>query len=124
MLTGFNQEERFVEQSNTEIIDSYAAIKEAPVIVQRLMNLEVNEGGIAVFLARFVPIDDSGIRVEWFYNGRPISTTDDRIKSYLKEGYATLVINLVRPEDAGTYKVKIYNALGEVTSEGILKVTE
>ena len=88
------------------------------------MNLEVNEGGIAVFLARFVPIDDSGIRVEWFYNGRPISTTDDRIKSYLKEGYATLVINLVRPEDAGTYKVKIYNALGEVTSEGILKVTE
>lgn len=124
MLTGFNQEERFVEQSDTKLIESASIIKEKPIIVQHLMNLAVNEGGIAVFLARFVPIDDPDIRVEWFYNGRPISTSDDRIESYLKEGYATLVINLVRPEDAGTYKVKIYNALGEVTSEATLIVTK
>ena len=123
MLTGFNQEERFVEQSNTELIESYAVIKEKPIIMQHLMDLKVNEGGIAVFLARFTPIDDPDLKAEWYHNGKLI-LTNDRIKNNTDKGWTTLVINLVQPVDAGTYMVKIHNLLGEVTSDAKLIVTE
>ena len=124
MLTGFNQEERFVEQSNTEIFGRISAVGQKPKIEQKLMNLELNEGGIAVFLARFTPIDDPNLKAEWYHNEKTLPISDDRIKSYLKEGYATLVINPVYAEDAGVYTLKISNALGEVRSSARLYVTK
>lgn len=123
VLTGFNQQERFVEQSNTEILGSVSAIGEKPKIMQELMYLEVNEGGIAVFLAYFEPKDDSTIQSIWYHNGRPI-LTDDRVRASIDKGWATLIINKVRPEDAGIYRVKIYNLWGEVTSDAGLTVTD
>ena len=124
MLTGFNQEERFVEQSNTEIFGRISAVGQKPKIEQQLMNLELNEGGIAVFLARFAPIDDPNLKAEWYHNEKTLPISDDRIKSYLEEGYATLVINKVKPADAGIYRVKICNALVEDVSEAKLTVTK
>ena len=45
VLTGFNQQERFVEQSNVEIFGSASVVGQKPDITQKLMNVSVNEGG-------------------------------------------------------------------------------
>ena len=121
VLTGFNQQERIVEQGNVEILGSVSAVGQKPEITQKLMNVSVNEGGIAVFLAQFTPIDDPTLRITWYYNGRPLKL-DTRIKAYKDDGTATLVINKVEPEDVGTYKIEVKNSSGEVTSEAKLTI--
>ena len=57
VLTGFNQQERFVEQSDAEILESASVVGEKAEFLQKLMNVSVNKGGIAVFLAQVTPID-------------------------------------------------------------------
>ncbi|WP_292269729.1 immunoglobulin domain-containing protein [Butyricimonas sp.] len=123
VLTGFNQQERIVEQGNVEILGGVSAVGYKPEITQELMNVRVNEGGIAVFLAQFVPIDDPTLRIEWYCDGVPVKL-GTRIKAYKDDGTATLVINKVEPEDAGIYEIKVSNALGEALSSARLTVTE
>lgn len=123
VLTGFNQQERFVEQSNAEFLGRVSTVYEKPKIKQRLMSLTVNEGGIAPFIVIFVPDHDPNLKVEWYRNDKPIPSSD-RIKPFHEFGYASLTINKVTTEDAGEYKVKIRNNLGEVESKATLKVTK
>ncbi|MCB6974105.1 MULTISPECIES: immunoglobulin domain-containing protein [Butyricimonas] len=123
VLTGFNQQERIVEQGNVEILGSVADVGHVPVIMKHLKDCQVNEGGIAVFLAHFEPQDDPNIRVVWYRNGKPI-VTGVRIKTYKDGGCVTLVIDDVMVGDSGVYSVKIYNLLGEAKSEAILIVTD
>ena len=106
-----------MEQSNAEILGSVSVVGQEPAITQRLMNVSVNKGGIAVFLAQFTPIDAD---IEWYYNGKLI-VSGDRIKIYKDGGVATLVINKVTLEDAGTYGIVISRV---VKSEAKLTVTE
>lgn len=122
VLTGFNQQERFVEQSDTEIFES-DAVGVKPVIMKELKNASVSKGGIGVFLAHFAPEDDPDIRVIWYHNGRLIAT-GDRIKAYRDGRCVTLVIDDVMGADSGIYRVKIYNASGEAESEARLTVRE
>lgn len=122
VLTGFNQQERFVEQSDTEIFES-AAVGQKPEITKQLLNVSLNEGGIGVFMASFEPKYDPDLKITWYHNGMPIGL-GDRIKAYRDGGDATLVIKNVMPEDAGIYRIKIYNLSGEVISEARLTVRE
>lgn len=117
VLTGFNQQERFVEQSDAEILGSVSAVGEKAEFLQKLMNVSVNKGGIAVFLAQVTPID---AEIKWYYRGKPI-VLNDRIKIYKDGEDATLVINKVKLEDAGTYGIVIS---GGIKSEAKLTVRE
>ena len=121
--TGFNQQERFVEQSNMEIPGRVSAVDQKPKITQGLMSVSVNEGGIATFLAAFEPADDRYIKIEWSRNGESLPA-DVRFKTYVKDGYATLVINRVTVKDAGVYRIKIHNDSGSAESQGTLTVRE
>lgn len=118
VLTGFNQQERFVEQSNVEILERI--IVEKPVILVSLKDVTVREGESAVFVATFAP--EEGALVEWFFNGQPLRGDNKRI--YLAGGCATLVINPVRAEDAGVYTIRISNPAGMVYSSAKLSVSE
>lgn len=123
VLTGFNQQERIVEQGNVEILGSVSDVSVAPVIVVELRDFTTKEGGVAVFDARFEPVGDPELTAEWFYNGKPLPDKS-RMRTYLENGYATLVINPVYAEDAGVYTLKISNALGEARSSARLYVTK
>lgn len=120
VLTGFNQQERIVEQSDTEIFES-AAVGQKPVITKKLLNASVNEGGIGVFIASFEPIGDPKLQITWYYNDKPVEL-GDRIKAYEDKGDATLVIKEVMVEDAGIYTIKMHNDWGEVESKARLTV--
>ncbi|WP_018337095.1 immunoglobulin domain-containing protein [Butyricimonas synergistica] len=123
VLTGFNQQERIVEQGRVEILESVSDVSVAPVILVELRDFTAKEGGVAVFDARFEPVGDPKLTAEWFYNGKPLPD-NSRMRTYLENGYATLVINPVYAEDAGVYTLKISNALGEVRSSARLYVTK
>ena len=123
VLTGFNQQERIVEQGNVEILGSVSDVSVAPVIVVELRDFTTKEGGVAVFDARFEPVGDPELTAEWFYNGKPLPDKS-RMRTYLENGYATLVINPVYAEDAGVYTLKISNALGEARSSARVYVTK
>lgn len=122
VLTGFNQQERFVEQSDTEIFES-AAVGQKPKITKKLLNASVNEGGIGVFIASFEPINGPDLQITWYYNDELVDL-GDRIKAYRDGGDATLVIKEVKLEDAGKYRIKIHNAFGDAISEAMLTVRE
>lgn len=123
VLTGFNQQERIVEQGNVEILGSVSDVSVAPVIVVELRDFTAKEGGVAVFDARFEPVGDPNLTAEWFYNGKPLPDKS-RMRTYLEGGYASLIINPVYAEDAGVYTVRISNRLGEARSSARLYVTK
>ncbi len=118
VLTGFKQQEDFVEQSNVEMLGSVSTVGRKAAIVQPLEDVVVREGKIATFLAQIAP---SNLSVEWYHNGVPI-LPNERIKIYRDGGCATLVINKVQLKDAGLYTIRICNT--EVRSAAKLIVTE
>lgn len=73
---------------------------------------KIVEGQRAHFEARVEPQSDMTLKIEWYFNGRPIQPAN-RIQTYHDFGYVALDIMAVREEDAGTYTVVARNALGE-----------
>lgn len=73
---------------------------------------KIVEGQRAHFEARVEPQSDLTMKIEWYFNGKPIQTAN-RIQTYHDFGYVALDILSVREDDAGTYTVVARNALGE-----------
>lgn len=73
---------------------------------------KIVEGQRAHFEARVEPQSDMTLKIEWYFNGKPIQPAN-RIQTYHDFGYVALDIMAVREEDAGTYTVVARNALGE-----------
>lgn len=73
---------------------------------------KIVEGQRAHFEARVEPQNDLTMKIEWYFNGKPIQSAN-RIQTYHDFGYVALDIQSVRSEDAGTYTVVARNALGE-----------
>lgn len=73
---------------------------------------KIVEGQRAHFEARVEPQNDLTMKIEWYHNGKPLSTAN-RIQTYHDFGYVALDIESVRAEDAGGYTVVARNALGE-----------
>ncbi|XP_013792410.2 titin-like, partial [Limulus polyphemus] len=79
------------------------------------------EGQSAHFETRLEPIGDPSMTVEWYFNGRPL-TTGHRFKTYFDFGYVALDILYVFPEDSGDFTVTARNALGEATQSKTIRV--
>lgn len=73
---------------------------------------KIVEGQRAHFEARVEPQSDLTMKIEWYFNGKPIQSAN-RIQTYHDFGYVALDILSVRAEDAGSYTVVARNALGE-----------
>jgi titin len=73
---------------------------------------KIVEGQRAHFEARVEPQSDLTLKIEWYFNGKPIQSAN-RIQTYHDFGYVALDILSVREEDSGTYTVVARNALGE-----------
>lgn len=82
---------------------------------------KIVEGQRAHFEARVEPQSDMTLKIEWYFNGKPIQPAN-RIQTYHDFGYVALDIMAVREEDAGTYTVVARNALGEAQASASMVV--
>ncbi len=87
-----------------------------PVFTTPLNNVEgVPEQGHVHLECRLQPVNDPNLRVEWFVNGKAI-TTGHRFRTTHDFGYVALDILYAYAEDSGTYMCKAVNALGEAVN--------
>lgn len=82
---------------------------------------EILEGQTAHFEAQVEPIHDSNLKIEFYHNGKLLQSAS-RFHTTFDFGYISLDIQKSVAEDAGTYMVRAYNALGESRSSINLNV--
>jgi hypothetical protein len=82
---------------------------------------KIVEGQNAHFETRVEPQNDPGLKIEWLFNGKPV-TAANRTQTYSDFGYVAIDILCVRPEDSGTYTVVARNALGEAQQSAMMTV--
>ena len=81
----------------------------------------VSEGQNIHLEARLEPIGDPSMRVEWFFNGRPL-TIGSRFKTYNDFGFIALDIMSVTPQDQGQYTCRARNKVGEAVTQATVQV--
>ena len=93
-----------------------------PVFKTTLQNPQpVSEGQNIHLEARLEPIGDPSMRVEWFFNGRPL-TIGARFKTYNDFGFIALDIMSVTPQDQGQYTCRAKNKMGETSTQATVQV--
>merc|ERR1719211_15130 len=85
-----------------------------PEFLSPLEDLVLPENSLAHFETRLTPINDPSMRVEWFHNGKPISS-GSRIKTINDFGFVILEVANVMSRDSGNYTCKAVNKHGEAS---------
>ncbi|RXG68646.1 Titin, partial [Armadillidium vulgare] len=80
----------------------------------------LKEGENAHFEARLVPTDDPRLKVEWYFNGKPMKHSS-RVRQFCDFGFVIMEMSTVYAEDSGEYMCRAYNDYGEAVTKGILK---
>lgn len=94
----------------------------APVFTVPLSNVDsLREGENVHFEARITPIDDPKLKVEWFWNGKPLKA-GSRFRTFCDFGFVILEISPVYPEDSGEYSCRATNEYGEAVTTASMKV--
>ncbi|KAK0408252.1 hypothetical protein QR680_003855 [Steinernema hermaphroditum] len=94
-----------------------------PVFVEPLSApVQCESGDRAHFSARYEPLDDNQLRIQWFLNGNPLKL-GSRVKTINDFGYVVLEISPVYPEDSGEYVCKAINNVGEAVTSTKLECT-
>lgn len=94
----------------------------APVFTTPLSNVDnLREGENAHFEARLIPTDDPKLKVEWYWNGKPLRT-GSRFRTFHDFGFVILEISPVYPEDSGEYSCRAFNDYGEAVTIATMKV--
>jgi hypothetical protein len=84
----------------------------APRLLGDLQSVELNEYEDVNFELHLEPVNDPTMLVEWFHEDQPLYKAS-RVHHQADFGCITLSIRGVIPEDAGTYTVRVTNALGQ-----------
>lgn len=91
----------------------------APYFVTQITEISIEEGEKGHFECRVEPKTDPNLRVEWFHNGRPL-TSGHRFRTMYEMGFVSLDILYAYPEDAGEYVCRAYNHVGADTTKASL----
>lgn len=84
-----------------------------PKFTTHISNLAgLKDGQSAHFECTLVPVNDPDLKVEWYFNGKPIRHST-RIKPVCDFGYVLLDIAYVQSHDSGEYVCRAYNKYGE-----------
>ncbi|CAH1976506.1 unnamed protein product [Acanthoscelides obtectus] len=95
----------------------------APVFTVPLSNIEnLREGENCHFEARLTPTDDPNLKVEWYWNGKPLRT-GSRFRTFCDFGFVILEISPVYPEDSGEYSCRAFNEYGEAVTTASMKIS-
>ncbi|WKY10685.1 hypothetical protein Q1695_002781 [Nippostrongylus brasiliensis] len=97
--------------------ETVVEVKEAmPVFIEPLSApVDCDEGDRAHFTARYEPVNDNKLQVQWFHDGRPLKT-GSRVKTINDFGFVVLEISPVYPEDSGEYSCRARNMVGEAVT--------
>lgn len=94
----------------------------APVFTVPLSNIDsLREGENVHFEARVIPTDDPKLKIEWFWNGKPLKA-GSRFRTFCDFGFVILEISPVYPEDSGEYSCRAINEYGEAVTTAAMKV--
>lgn len=94
----------------------------SPVFTVPLSNIDsLREGENVHFEARVTPTDDPKLRIEWYWNGKPLRT-GSRFRTFNDFGFVILEISPVYPEDTGEYCCRAINEYGEAVTTSTMKV--
>lgn len=94
----------------------------APVFTVPLSNVDsLREGENVHFEARVTPTDDPKLKVEWFWNGKPLKA-GSRFRTFCDFGFVILEISPVYPEDTGEYSCRAINEYGEAVTTASMRV--
>uniref|UniRef100_A0A146M532 Titin n=2 Tax=Lygus hesperus TaxID=30085 RepID=A0A146M532_LYGHE len=95
---------------------------QAPMFTVPLSNIDsLREGESAHFEARLTPTDDPKLKVEWFWNNKPLRT-GSRFRTFCDFGFVILEISPVYPEDSGEYSCRASNEYGQAVTTSVMKV--
>ena len=93
-----------------------------PVFVMPLQDPPVvGEGQNIHFEAKLEPVGDPNMKVEWFFNGKPL-TIGSRFRTYNDFGFVALDILGVIAQDNGQYVCRATNQLGQADSAARVEV--
>uniref|UniRef100_A0A8D8Q957 Titin n=1 Tax=Cacopsylla melanoneura TaxID=428564 RepID=A0A8D8Q957_9HEMI len=84
--------------------------------------IHLREGDSARFEARLEPTDDPKLKVDWFYNGKPMMT-GSRFRTFSDFGFILLEISPVETDDSGQYTCRVTNEYGVAVSASTMRVT-
>ncbi|XP_014664087.1 PREDICTED: titin-like [Priapulus caudatus] len=75
----------------------------------------------AHFEARLEPANDPDLKVEWYFNGKPLEAAN-RITPYHDFGFVALDIGDTKDDDSGVYMCRAWNKAGEAFTTASLRV--
>lgn len=105
--------------------EHHAVVEEKPPMPPRFITQVqpqhgLKEGDSAHFECRLEPTCDPKLRVEWFHNGKPL-TSGHRFKTTHDFGFVALDILYCYAEDSGEYIAQAVNDLGSDTTKSTLE---
>ena len=93
-----------------------------PSFVQKLQDLPpVQEGQNIHFEAKLEPVGDPNMKVEWLFNGKPL-TVGSRFRTYNDFGFVALDIVGVTAKDRGQYACRAVNNFGQAETVATVEV--
>ena len=113
---------KYLESKHQKTAEEEMAAPEPPQFGRQLKNITIEEGQPAHFESTLTPVNDSSMRVEWFFNGKSIPQ-GHRFRTTYDFGFVALDILYAYPEDSGTYTCVAKNVLGETKTQCSLQVS-
>ncbi|EEC19673.1 conserved hypothetical protein, partial [Ixodes scapularis] len=110
-----NDEEKAISDADVKTL-----VDKKPCFEKGLQPCTLTEGKPAQLEAKIAP-GGTPTKVEWLKDGRPIRPSDRVRQEEKPDGTLALLIDDVKPEDAGRYSVVASNDAGEVDSEAPVK---
>jgi hypothetical protein len=98
---------------------SQAQLGGPPVIAVQPLGLSVQDGGTAIITATATSL--TKMQLYWFCNGQPVSATNCAVLNVyvpLVGTVSTLTIKNTAANNAGTYSLRVTNAVGSAVSSG------
>lgn len=102
-------------------IQEDVTVVQAPQFTRPLHNIETVELTNVHLECRLQPVGDASMRVDWFVNGKAV-TTGHRFRPSYEFDYVALDILGVYPEDSGVYTCQARNQLGEAVTSCSVRV--
>lgn len=104
--------------------DIYDADKRQPprFVTQIKDMLELKEMDMTKFECQLAPVGDPNMRVEWFFNGKPLPYKT-RFTPIYDFGYVAMNFGWVYPEDSGEYLCRATNKYGSDETRAVIKST-
>uniref|UniRef100_F1KPJ7 Titin n=1 Tax=Ascaris suum TaxID=6253 RepID=F1KPJ7_ASCSU len=94
-----------------------------PVFIEPLSApVSCEEGDRVHFSARYEPVNDNQLQIQWFLNGKLLKI-GSRVKSINDFGFVVLEISPTYPEDSGEYTCRAFNKIGEAVTSTQLNCT-